>query len=130
MNNEDLKAYPEAFYFTNKRCILKSYKTFNLELKKFPNHEIQNDYFILKHEQIKTIIVSSYKNLQNLWISEKNSEKTIEWDSFIQFQIPNDKFKKFFEIMSNFLPLKVVDDSIENVIRYRILVEQPKNNII
>ena len=68
--------------------------------------------------------------MQNLWISEKNSEKTIEWDSFIQFQIPNDKFKKFFEIMSNFLPLKVVDDSIENVIRYRILVEQPKNNII
>ena len=123
LTNDDLKAYPESFYFTNRRCILKSYKTFTIELKKFLNHEIKLDYFILKHEDVRQIIASSYKNKHLIWISEKHVEKSIDWDSFIQFQLPNDKFEQLFEIMCDILPIKVLDDSIENVIRYTLSEE-------
>lgn len=124
ITNEDLKAYQESFYFTNRRCILKSYKTFKLDLKKFPNHEINKDYFILKHEDIKTIIVSSFKNLHIIWISEKYNEKTIDFDSFVQFKIPSDRFEKFFEILKETLPIEKADKKNESISVYIIKKER------
>jgi hypothetical protein len=122
-NNEKLKSYQESFFLTNRRCILKSYKTFKYESKKFPNHEVKKDYFILKNKDIKSIIISSYKNMHTIWLSEKIFKKTIDWESFIRFEFPSDKFNNFFELLNDFLPLHIVNDSIENITQYRVIKE-------
>ena len=123
LTNKELKIYQESFYFTNKRCMLKSYKTFKIELKKFPNHEIKKDCFIIKHEDIKQIIISSYKNRHSIWISEKHLEKSIDWSSFIKFEFPNEKFNDLYEIVNKTLKLQVADNSIENVTHYSVLTD-------
>jgi len=133
VKKKDLKEYQESFYFTNRRCILKSYKIFDkqeIKLKKFPNHKIIKDYFILNHEIIKTILisVSSFKKIHTIYISEKEAHKYKDWESFFKIKIPSDKYNDYFEIMRNFLYLEEVGKMVENIKRYHVTKEISKNN--
>ncbi|MBD3197710.1 MAG: hypothetical protein GF317_21840 [Candidatus Lokiarchaeota archaeon] len=119
LSKSELRSYHVSIYLTNKRIIQKSYEILNLEFKNFPNYELREDFFILNHEDIRAIIISYYKNRYKIWLSgTKANTKYIRWENYTSFEIPEDKYDNFYKILKKYIPLDILDNSIENVIRY------------
>jgi hypothetical protein len=121
LSKMDLRNYKRALYLTNERWIQKSYKVLNIDLKNFPNYQIAKDFFILNHRDIKSIIISSYKNKHTIWISGKDPEKTIQWENYVTFELPSEQFDELFAVLKKNINLKVIDNSVKNVTRYKCL---------
>ncbi|MBD3215164.1 MAG: hypothetical protein GF311_21335 [Candidatus Lokiarchaeota archaeon] len=121
LSKMDLRNYKRALYLTNERWIQKSYKVLNIDLKNFPNHQLARDFFILNHRDIKSIIISSYKNEHTIWISGKDSEKTIQSENYITFELPSEQFDELFAVLKKNINLRPIDNSVENVTFYKCL---------